>query len=77
MNGTLEGLVVSFDPLGLEQSHYIEVVEGAIFMEQNMRFELILDWLVICTGKKVFGRLLATFEGSFLCFRGQKIYIFF
>ena len=55
MNGTLEGLVVSFDPLGLEQSHYIEVVEGAIFMEQNMRFELILDWLVIWTGKKVFG----------------------
>ena len=59
------------------QSHYIEVAQGAIFMEQNMRFELILDWLVICTGKKVFGRLLATFEGSFLCFRGQKIYIFF
>ena len=47
MNGTLEGLVVSFDPLGLEQSQYIEVVEGAIFMEQNMRFELILGWLAI------------------------------
>ena len=29
------------------QSHYIEVAQGAIFMEQNMRFGLILGWLAI------------------------------
>jgi hypothetical protein len=29
------------------QSHYIEVAQGAIFMEQNMRFGLILGRLVI------------------------------
>ena len=34
------------------QSHYIEVAQGAIFMEQNMRFGLILSWLTISTEKK-------------------------
>ena len=29
------------------RSHYIEVVQGAIFMEQNMRFGLILGRLAI------------------------------
>ena len=47
MNGTSEDLVLCSDTLGLEQSHYIEVAEGVFFMEQNMRFELILDRLVI------------------------------
>ena len=28
-------------------SHYIEVAQGTIFMEQNMRFGLILGWLAI------------------------------
>ena len=27
-----------------DQSHYIEVAQGAIFMEQNMRFGNILGW---------------------------------
>jgi hypothetical protein len=30
-----------------EQSHYIEVAQGAIFMEQNMRFGLIFGRLGI------------------------------
>ena len=47
MNGTSEDLVVCFDTLDSELSHYIEVTEGAIFMEQDMRLELILDRLVI------------------------------
>ena len=33
------------------QSHYIEVVQGAIFMEQNMIFGLILDRLAILKKK--------------------------
>jgi hypothetical protein len=30
----------------LLQSHYIEVAQGDIFMEQKMRFGLVLGWLV-------------------------------
>ena len=37
------------------QIHYVEVAQGAIFMEQNMRFELILGRLAIL--KKKWGRL--------------------
>ena len=33
------------DQEAFQQSHYIEVAQGAIFMEQNMRFELILGRL--------------------------------
>ena len=33
------------------QSHYIEVTQGAIFMEQDMRFGLILGWLAILKKK--------------------------
>ena len=29
------------------QRYYIEVAQGAIFMEQNMRFGLILGWLAV------------------------------
>ena len=38
------------------QSHYIEVVQGVIFMEQNMRFGLIFGRLVVLK-KKDLGRL--------------------
>ena len=48
------------------QSHYIEVAQGAIFMEQNMRFGL-LEILK----KKIGAVKYATFEGVFLCFHGQ------
>ena len=33
------------------QSHYIEVAQEAIFMEQNIRFGLILGWLAILKKK--------------------------
>ena len=33
------------------QSHYIEVAQGDIFMEQKMRFELGLGWLAIMKKK--------------------------
>ena len=52
-----------------KQSHYIEVVQGAIFMEQNMGFGRILDRLAILK-KKSFGPIVRTFEGSFFMFSG-------
>ena len=48
------------------QSHYIEVGQVAIVMEQNMRFGLILGQLAILKKKRY-----ASFEGVFLCFHGQ------
>ena len=39
------------DPNGFIQSHYIEVAQGAIFMEQNMRFGVILGRLTILKKK--------------------------
>ena len=60
------------------QSHYIEVVQGDIFMEQKMTFGLVLGRLAIL--KKKLGanyeQLLRVF---FSCFHGQKyipIYFF-
>ena len=54
------------------QSHYIEVVQGDIFMEQKMTFGLVLGRLAIL--KKKLGanyeQLLRVF---FSCFQGQKI----
>ena len=51
-----------------DQSHYIEVAQGAIFMEQNMRFGLVgnMYW------KKVLGRLWATFQAGWQKKCGQK-----
>ena len=43
---------------------YIEVVQGAIFMEQNMRFGLILGRLKVSKSRKKYGVLDAT-----ICFR--------
>ena len=57
--------------IGVVQSHYIEVVQGAIFMEAE--YEIWADFgLVGNTEKIIWGRLWATFEGSFSCFHGQK-----
>ena len=57
------------------QSHYIEVAQGDIFMEQKMRFGLVLDRFVIL--KKKWG---ANYEQLlrvvFSCFQGQKKNIF-
>ena len=56
------------------QSHYIEVLQGAIFMEQNMRFELFLSWLEIL--KKNGGVKYATFEGVFFNVLMGKHFVF-
>jgi hypothetical protein len=40
-------------------------------MEQKTRFVLVLGWLAVLK-KQIGGRLLATFEGVFSCFQGQK-----
>ena len=52
------------------QSHYIEVAQGAIFMEQNI-------WAGWQYWKKIWARLLATFEGGFFMFSWAKKIIFF
>ena len=58
------------------QSHYIEVVQRAIFMEQNMRFGLILGRLAIL--KKKLGTIMSNFLGRFFhVFMGKKISFFF
>ena len=57
-------------PLPCSQSHYIEVAQGDIFMEQKMRFGLVLGRLAIL--KKIgadYEQLLMVF---FSCFQGQK-----
>ena len=56
--------------MGKNQSHYIEVAQGDIFMEQKMRFGLVLGRLAIL--KKNWGRLWATFEGVLFMFPGAK-----
>ena len=49
------------------QSHYIEVVQGAIFMEQKMRFGLILGRLAILK-KKIGADYEQLLRAVFLCF---------
>ena len=56
------------------KSLYRIVVQGAIFMEQNMRFGLVLDLLIILKTNWAINN--ATFEGVFLCCHGQNIYTF-
>jgi len=53
------------------QSCYIEVAQGAIFMEQNMRFGLILGRLSILK-KKNWANYEQLLRLVFSCFRGQK-----
>ena len=51
----------------MDQSHYIEVVQGDIFMEQTMRLGLVLGWLAIL--KKIgadYEQLLKVFFSGFL-----------
>ena len=52
------------------QSHYIEVVQGDFFMEQKIRFGLVLGQLAKL--EKNGGRLLATFEFGFFMFSRAK-----
>ena len=39
--------------VGRDQSHYIEVTQGAIFVEQKWRSGLVLGQLAVCTEKKL------------------------
>jgi hypothetical protein len=50
-------LVLLYTPY--TKSHYIEAVHGDIFMEQKMRFELVLGWLAIL--KKKWGPIMSNF----------------
>ena len=54
----------------VNESHYLEVAQWAIFMEQNMSSGLIL----VCWQywKKKLGRLWATFEADFFMFSWSK-----
>ena len=58
------------------QSHYIEVAQGAIFIEQKMRFGLILGRLSIQKKKKKKNENWADYEqllrAVFSCFHEQK-----
>ena len=57
------------------QSHNIEVSQGAIFMEQIMRFGLIYRLAIL--KKKIWAVKYVTFEGVFFTFSwAKKIFIF-
>ena len=56
--------------MSYDQSHYVEVAQGAIFMEQNMRFGLILGRLAIL--KKIGANYQQLLRPVFSCFREQK-----
>ena len=60
-----------------EQSHYIEVAQGDIFMEQNMRFGLILGRLAILKKKDGGADCEQLLRAVFSCFQGQKNSYFF
>ena len=51
--------IFAFPLIPPSQSHYIEVAQGAIFMEQNMRFGLILGRLAML--KKNLGPIMTNF----------------
>ena len=53
------------------QSNYIEVAQGDIFMEQKMRFGLVLGWLAILK-KKMGADYEQLLRVVFSCFQGQK-----
>ena len=59
------------DQEAYQQGHYIEVAQGTIFMEQSMRFRLILGRLAIL--KKSFGPIMSNFwNGFFSCVHWQN-----
>ena len=61
-----------FTSVIVKESHYTQVARWAIFMEQKLRFGLVLGRLAIL--KKKLGRLWATFEGVSSCFYGQNFF---
>ena len=61
------------NPSTLLQSHYIEVVQGAIFMEQKLRF-----WLDFGNSeKKNWANYEQVLRAIYSCFRRQKKRLFF
>ena len=58
-----------------DQSHYIVVAQGDIFMEQKMWFGLVLGRLAILE-KKLGGPSNKNGRAFFSCFRGQKKILF-
>ena len=61
------------DQEAYQQGHYIEVVQGVIFMEQNMRFALILGRLAIL--KKRWTNYEQLLRLDFSCFYGQFFFL--
>jgi hypothetical protein len=59
-----------------KQSHYIEVAQGDIFMEQKMRFWLVLGRLAILK-KELWANYEQLLRVVFSCFQGQKNYLKF
>ena len=57
------------------QSHHIEVAQGAIFMEQDIRFGLILGLLAIL--KKNWANYEQHWRPVFSCFREQNFFLNF
>ena len=51
--------------VGRNQSHYIEVVQGAILVEQKWRSGLVLGQLAL---KKEIGSIMSNFRGLFFKF---------
>ena len=61
---------ISFSQKQIKQSHYIDVAHGAIFIEQNMRFGLVLGQLAIL--EKNWAVKYGSFEGVFYVFMGEN-----
>ena len=57
---------------GCYQSHYIEVVEGVIFMQQKMKFGLILGWLAVL--KKIGNDYKQLLRAFFFMFYSANIF---
>ena len=58
--------------ISLNQSQFIEVAQGDIFMERKMRFGLVLGWLAILK-KTSWADYEQLFRAVFSCFHGHKI----
>ena len=56
--------------MSIDQNHYIEVVQGIIFMEQNRRFGLILG-LLATLKTKFWADYEQLLSAVFSCFQGH------
>ena len=67
---------VNYAAMHSDQSHCKKVAQGAIFMEQKMRFGLILGQLAILN-KTIWANYEQLLREVFSCFQGQKMFSFF